>query len=128
MPTPSAQEIIAMRWRVRIVLRLATLCSAIVALAWITLRLREFLQVRQIAASGFARSPHPLDFEWFAVPIVILIVALFLALVAQFGLAMIVEVPRPRCPKCGYDLSEPSGERCPECGIRISPARANHHS
>ena len=123
---PSATEIIAMRWRVRIVLRLATLCLTVVALAWIALRLREFLQVRQIAASGFAPSPHPLDFEWFAVPVVILAVALFLALVAQFGMAMIVEAPRPRCPKCGYDLSKPTSEQCPECGLHIHPSRGHH--
>lgn len=119
MIVPNANEVIAMRWRVRILLRLATLILTIIALAWIGLRLRDFLHVRQIASSGFARSPHPLDFEWFAVPIAILAVALVLALVAQFGLAMIVEVPRLKCPKCGYDLSDLRGDRCPECGTRL---------
>ena len=116
---PTATDIIAMRWRVRIILRVSTLVLTVVALAWIALRLREFLQVRQVAASGFARSPHPLDFEWFAVPIVLVVVAIFVALVAQYGLAMIVEVPKPKCPGCGYDLSKPSGEKCPECGLTI---------
>lgn len=116
---PTATDIIAMRWRVRIILRISTLVLTVVALAWIALRLREFLQVRQVAASGFARSPHPLDFEWFAVPIVLVVVAIFVALVAQYGLAMIVEVPKPKCPGCGYDLSKPSGEKCPECGLVI---------
>ncbi|MEQ9095985.1 MAG: hypothetical protein RIE32_06950 [Phycisphaerales bacterium] len=116
---PSASEVIAMRWRVRILLRLATLTLTIISLAWIALRLRAFLEVRQMAGSGFARSPHPLDFEWFAIPIAILAVAFVLALVAQFGLAMIVEVPRPKCPGCGYDLSKLSGDKCPECGLLI---------
>ena len=90
---PSATDIIAMRWRVRILLRLATLTLTIIALAWIALRLREFFEVRQMAGSGFARSPNPLDFDWFAVPVAILAVAFVLALVAQFGLAMIVAAP-----------------------------------
>lgn len=121
---PTATDIIAMRWRVRIILRVSTLVLTVVALAWIALRLREFLQVRQVAASGFARSPHPLDFEWFAVPIVLVVVAIFVALVAQYGLAMIVEVPKPKCPGCGYDLSKPSGEKCPECGLVIGEIRS----
>jgi len=123
---PSATDIIAMRWRVRILLRLATLTLTIIALAWIALRLREFFEVRQMAGSGFARSPNPLDFDWFAVPVAILAVAFVLALVAQFGLAMIVEVPRAKCPKCGYDLSKPASNTCPECGLQITPNDANH--
>lgn len=127
-PAPSASQIIAMRWRVRILLRLATLTLTIIALAWIGLRLREFLEVRQMAGSGFAPSPYPLDFEWFAIPIAILTVAFVLALVAQFGLAMIVEVPRAKCPKCGYDLSEAASNRCPECGLYIADVPANDPS
>lgn len=122
---PSADDILAMRWRVRIVLRMATLVLTIVALAWIALQLREFLEVRQVANAGFRQMPHPLDFDWFAVPIVLLVVAVLLALVARFGLGMIVEVPRPRCPKCGYDLDKPTGDKCPECGLRLGHARAN---
>jgi hypothetical protein len=122
---PSANDIIAARWRVRIVLRMATLLLTIVALAWIALQLREFLEVRQVASAGFGQMPHPLDFEWFAIPVVLLIVAVVFALVARFGLAMIVDVPRPKCPKCGYDLDKPTSDKCPECGLRLGALRAN---
>jgi hypothetical protein len=124
---PSASDVIALRWRIRAGLRLATLALTIIALAWAALRLREFLQVRRFAGTGFAPTPDPLALDWFALPIAIFAVAVFLALIAQFGIRMIVEVPKPNCPRCGYDLSEPSGDCCPECGLRLAQS-ANHPS
>ncbi|UYV12618.1 MAG: hypothetical protein NCW75_15165 [Phycisphaera sp.] len=125
MPTPTAREVIALRWRVRIVLRLATFALTLVSLAWAALRLPDFLRIRRFAGTGFAPSPDPLALEWFAFPAAIFAVAVFIALVAQFGIKMIVEVPKPSCPGCGYDLGKPSGDKCPECGLRIGVPRSS---
>src|SRR6056297_2322950 len=116
---PSASDIIAMRWRVRIWLRLATLALTIASVAWAALRLPEFLRVRRFAGTGFAPTPDPMALDWFAMPIAIFAAAVFIALVARFGLKMIVEVPKPKCPGCGYDMRKPTSDTCPECVLAI---------
>lgn len=121
---PSANEIIAMRWRVRVILRTLALFLLIGALAWAAIRVPEFRQVQKFAATGMHMKPRYFEPSWFAIPIVLAGGSAALALIGQSGLRLLVPVPKPNCPGCGYDLREPSGEKCPECGLVIGAPSA----
>ncbi len=122
---PSATDIIAMRWRVRVFLRTLAIILLIGALAWAAIRIPEFRQIQKFAASGMYMEPRYFELSWFAIPIVMVGSSIALVTLGQFGLRWLVPVPRPRCPGCGYDLSEPTGDKCPECGLPLA-RRANH--
>lgn len=122
---PSASDIIAMRWRVRVVLRTLAVVLLIGAVAWASIRLPEFRHILKMATTtGMYMKPRFFELSWFAVPVVMAGSAIVLAGLGQFALRLLVPVPKPNCPGCGYDLSEPSGERCPECGLPLA-RRAN---
>lgn len=50
--------------------------------------------------------------RWLAVPSA-------LALLHRRIARWIIQVPKPSCPGCGYDISEDAPARCPECGMRL---------
>lgn len=120
---PSANEIIALRWRVRVFLRTLALVLVIGAAGWALVRLPEFRQHLTMAGYGWNQSPRTFQPGWFGVPIVLAGSAIALVLIGQFGVRLLVPLPKPNCPGCGYDLREPSGEKCPECGLVIGAAR-----
>lgn len=124
-PTPTAADIVALRWRVTVVLRLLAVLLAICALAWAAIRIPEFRQIQKFSASGMSMKPRYFELSWFAIPIVMFGSSIALVVVGQFAMRFLVPVPKPKCPGCGYDLSEPTSDRCPECGLHIGTPRAN---
>lgn len=123
---PSASEIIALRWRVRVVLRVLAVMLLIFALAWTFARMPEYaVQMTMNPERRYDRfetfyAPRFFSITWFGVPCIMSIAAVMTFLLAQFGLRLVVPaVPKPNCPGCGYDLREPSGDTCPECGLPL---------
>lgn len=114
-----------MRWRVRVFLRTLAIILLIGALAWAAIRIPEFRQIQKSAASGMYLEPRFFELSWFAIPVVMAGAAAALVLLGQFALPLLVPVPKPNCPGCGYDLSNPTGDHCPECGLRLGAPRAN---
>ncbi|MFI4915516.1 MAG: hypothetical protein ACIAS6_03280 [Phycisphaerales bacterium JB060] len=119
---PSANDIIAMRWRVRVVLRVLALVLLISALAWAAIRVPEFRRLQRMSATRIHLTPRFFELSWFAIPVLMAGSAAALALLGQFGLRLLVPVPKPNCPGCGYDLRKPTSDRCPECGLAIGAA------
>ncbi|MEO1008641.1 MAG: hypothetical protein AAFX79_08745 [Planctomycetota bacterium] len=125
MPTPTAREIIAMRWRVRVALRGVAVLLLVAAMVIAALRIPTYNKEAAWAAAGYARPPELTSWTWFGVPLAAAAMAVALLLLARFAIAVLVPVPKPGCPGCGYDLSNPTSERCPECGLVIGALPPN---
>ncbi|MEQ8843388.1 MAG: hypothetical protein RIB58_00930 [Phycisphaerales bacterium] len=122
---PSASDIIALRWKVRTGLRLVAVVLMLVALGWASMRYSDYRYAQGMFAAGMGRTVAPLHPSFFGIPVLLGAMSLACALLGQFALRLIVSVPRPDCPGCGYDLSNPTSDRCPECGLRLISRRAN---
>ena len=125
MPTPSAQDIIRIRLQVSVCFRVAVVVLLLVGSMWTLLRFPEYRNQIQVASMGMAPRPNVLDAAWFGIPVGLVGISVVLVLLSRYGMAFVVPAPEPRCPKCGYDLSDPSGNRCPECGLHIASVPAN---
>jgi hypothetical protein len=121
---PSATDIIALRWRVRVVLRVLAMLLMLTAIGLAAARVPEFRYELWFHGAGSSSAPRVFGIDWFLPPIVMAGTAVALALVGQFAMRLLVPVPKPNCPGCGYDLSHPTSDRCPECGLPLA-RRAN---
>lgn len=121
---PTANEIIALRWKVRTGLRLLAIVLLLVALGWASMRYSDYRYAQSMFAAGMGRPVAPLHPSFFGIPISLGAMSLALALIGQFALPLLVPVPKPNCPGCGYDLRNPTSDRCPECGLPLAQ-RAN---
>jgi len=126
MPAPSAREIIALRWRVRVALRVLAMLLMLAAIGLAAARVPEF-RYQQWFHGHRSSAPRFLGVDWFMPPIAMAACAVALALLGEYGTRFFVPVPGPDCPGCGYDLGNPTGDRCPECGLRLGGPRANDH-
>ncbi|MFI4915518.1 MAG: hypothetical protein ACIAS6_03290 [Phycisphaerales bacterium JB060] len=124
MPAPSAREIIALRWRLRVALRVLAVLLMLAAIGLAAARVPEFRYELWFHGAGSSSAPRFLGVDWFMPPIVLAGVAVALALLGEYGTRFFVPVPRPNCPGCGYDLRTPTSDRCPECGLPLA-RRAN---
>lgn len=127
-PVPTAEAIITLRWRVRTVFRVLAVLLLVLAIVIAIPRISQFRTTQTWAAGGFAQPPDPTGWAWFGPSIAGAATAVALLVVSQFAVRLLVPIPRPNCPKCGYDLSEPTSNVCPECGLRIADDQANHPS
>lgn len=125
MPAPTAREVVNLRWKVRVGLRLVALALLLIAVSWVPMRYHDYRYARVLYSAGMAQPVRLFQPLYFGIPAALAGSAIACLLLGQLGLRLLVPVPRSWCPKCGYDLSEPVGDRCPECGLRIGDSRAN---
>ena len=128
MPGPSAQQIILLRLKVRVFFRIAAIGILLAGVCWTATLIPDFRETQSLAAAGRARTPRFFSLDWFGIPIWLSGMAILLDLLSRVGMRFIVPVPDPECPRCGYDLANPTSNTCPECGIRIADQPANHPS
>ncbi|MGD1916508.1 MAG: hypothetical protein ACFCBV_10015 [Phycisphaerales bacterium] len=128
MPAPSAQQIILLRLKVRVVLRVLAVVLLLVALGWASMRYSDYSYAQSLFAAGMGRPLGPLHHSFFGIPILLGGMSIACVLLGQFALPLLVPVPKPACPRCGYDLANPTSNTCPECGLRIADQPANHPS
>ncbi len=128
MPAPSAQQIVLLRLKVRVFFRIASIGLLLAGVCWAATLIPDFRETQSLAAMGRARTPRLLSLDWFGIPIWLTGVAMVLGLLSRFGMRFIVPVPDSACPRCGYDLANPTSNTCPECGIRITDQPANYPS
>jgi len=122
---PTADEIVRMRWRVRVALRVLAALLLTTAVAWAVIRTPEFFRLLLYHGPSSSASPRVIQPQWYGLCIAMVLTAAAAELAARLGMGLLVPVPKGDCPRCGYELAD-AVDRCPECGLRVGRSSANH--